>query len=77
MLVEGFRADAEGAVEVSRKATGKGPKLDPEERIALVSDDEELIATVKAEGKPVFALDDFTAAARYFCKLAGVEAPGL
>lgn len=77
VLVEGFRADAEGAVEVSRKATGKGPKLDPEERIALVSDDEELIASVKAEGKPVFALDDFTAAARYFCELAGVEVPGL
>ena len=37
VVIEGFRSEAEGAVEVSRKATGKGPKLSPEERIALIS----------------------------------------
>lgn len=74
IIVEGFRAAAEGAVELSRKATGKGPKLEPHERIALVSDDEELLASVAAEGKPTFGLEDFDAVATYFCNLAGIEA---
>ena len=73
VIVEGFRAAAEGAVELSRKATGKGPKLEPEERIALISDDEDLVASVKAEGKPTFGLEDFEQVARYFCDLAGVD----
>ena len=72
VLVEGFRAEAEGAVEVCRVANGKGPKLAPEERIALVSDDEQLIAAVRAEGKPTFALDDFAGVAVYFKQLAGL-----
>ena len=75
VIVEGFRADAEGAVELSRVANGKGPKLAPEERIALVSDNEELIAQVAAEGKPTFGLGDYAAVARYFCQLADVEVP--
>ncbi len=65
VVVEGFRSAAEGAVEVSRKATGKGPKLAAEERIALVSDDEDLRAQVAAEGKPVFDMDDFAGFARW------------
>lgn len=72
VVVEGFRAEADGAVEVCRKANSKGPKLAPEERIALVSDDEELMASVRAEGKPVFGLDDYAAVAAYFRELAGV-----
>ncbi len=72
VIVEGFRSDADGAVEVSRKETGRGPKLEPDERIALVSDDEELRASVAAEGKPVFSLDDIEGVAGYFCKLAGL-----
>lgn len=73
VIVEGFRAAAEGAVELSRKATGKGPKLSPEERIALITDDEELAASVCAEGKPVFGLEDFEDVAAYFCELAHIE----
>lgn len=76
VLVEGFHADAEGAIELSRKATGKGPKLAADERIALVSDDEELCAQVRAEGKPVFALDDFEGAARWLCDRAGIGPRG-
>ena len=74
VIVEGFRSEAEGAIELSRKATGKGPKLAPEERIALITDDEELAASVRAEGKPVFALDDHVGVARYVCELAGLDA---
>ncbi|MGI6032234.1 MAG: molybdopterin-guanine dinucleotide biosynthesis protein B [Coriobacteriales bacterium] len=73
IVVEGFRSEADGAIELSRKATGKGPKLTPEERIALITDDEELAASVRAEGKPVFGLDDYEAVARYLCELAGVD----
>ena len=73
VIVEGFRAAAEGAVELSRKATGKGPKLSPEERIALITDDEELAVSVRAEGKPVFGLEDFEDVAAYFCELAHIE----
>lgn len=78
VIVEGFRAEADGAVEVYRTAAGHpDPKLDPEERIALVTDNDELAAQVRSEGKPVFALDDFDAVARYFCELAGLEASEL
>lgn len=73
VVIEGFRSEAEGAVEVSRKATGKGPKLSPEERIALISDNEELCAGVAAQGKPVFGLEDFADVARFFCSYAGID----
>lgn len=65
VIVEGFSTAAEGAVEVSRTATGKGPKLADEERIALVSDDEELRARTSAQGKPVFDMDDFAGFAQW------------
>lgn len=73
VVIEGFRSEAEGAVEVSRKATGKGPKLSPEERIALISDNEELCVEVAAQGKPVFGLEDFADVARFFCSYAGID----
>ena len=73
VVIEGFRSEAEGAVEVSRKATGKPPKLSPEERIALISDNEELCAEVAAQGKPVFGLEDFADVARFFCSYAGID----
>ena len=73
VVIEGFRSEAEGAVEVSRKATGKCPKLSPEERIALISDNEELCAEVAAQGKPVFGLEDFADVARFFCSYAGID----
>ena len=73
VVIEGFRSEAEGAVEVSRKATGKGPKLSPEERIALISDNEELCAEVAAQGKPTFGLEDFADVARFFCSYAGID----
>ncbi len=73
VVIEGFRSEAEGAVEVSRKATGKGPKLSPEERIALISDNEKLCAEVAAQGKPVFGLEDFADVARFFCSCAGID----
>lgn len=73
VVIEGFRSEAEGAVEVSRKATGKGLKLSPEERIALISDNEELCAEVAAQGKPVFGLEDFADVARFFCSYAGID----
>ena len=73
VIVEGFRAAAEGAVEVSRVANGRGPKLEPDERIALITDNEELAEEVRAEGKPVFGLDDHEAVARYFCELCGID----
>ena len=75
VIVEGFRADAEGAVELSRLATGKGPKLAPEERIAVITDNPDLAAEVAAEGKPVFGLEDHAKVARYFCQLAGIDKP--
>lgn len=75
VIVEGFRAEADGAVEVYRMAAGHpDPKLTPEERIALVTDNDELATQVRAEGKPVFGLDDFDAVARYFVDLAGIDA---
>ena len=78
VIVEGFRSDAtEGAVELSRAATGRGPKLSPEERIAMITDNEELAAQVRAEGKPVFGLEDFREVARYFCELCGVDASNI
>lgn len=73
VVIEGFRSEAEGAVEVSRKATGKAPKLSSEERIALISDNEELCAEVAAQGKPVFGLEDFADVARFFCSYAGID----
>lgn len=74
VLVEGFRSSAEGAVELYRIGAGHpDPKLTPEERIAVITDSDELAAQVRAEGKPVFALDDFRAVARYFCELAGLQ----
>lgn len=73
VIVEGFRAEADGAVEVYRNAAGHpDPKLASEERIALVTDNDALAAQVRAEGKPVFGLDDFEAVARYFLELAGI-----
>lgn len=74
VLVEGFRSASGGAVELYRTAAGHpDPKLKPEERIALITDNESLAAQVREEGKPVFALDDFRGVARYFCKLAGLH----
>ena len=73
VVIEGFRSEAEWAFEVSLKATGKGPKLSPEERIALISDNEELCAEVAAQGKPVFGLEDFADVARFFCSYAGID----
>jgi molybdopterin-guanine dinucleotide biosynthesis protein MobB len=74
VIVEGFRAEADGAVELYRTAAGHpDPKLSPEERIALITDNDDLAAQVRAEGKPVFGLDDAEAVARYFCDLAGVR----
>ena len=74
VIVEGFRADADGAIELYRSAAGHpDPKLSPEERMALITDNDELAAQVRAEGKPVFGLGDFEAVARYFCELAGMN----
>ena len=69
IIVEGFCAQSQGAVEVSRVANGRGLKLNPDERIALITDNEEFAMQVKEEGKPVFALDDFDALAKYFAEL--------
>lgn len=74
VIVEGFRSAAEGAVEVFRTAAGHPDmKLESDERIALITDNDEYAAQVQAEGKPVFSLDDINAVARYFCELAGIE----
>lgn len=74
VIVEGFRADADGAVEVYRVGAGHpDPKLSSEERIALITDDDDLAAQVRAEGKPVFGLEDFEPVARYFRELAGLD----
>jgi molybdopterin-guanine dinucleotide biosynthesis protein MobB len=73
VIVEGFRSEAEGAVEVSRVANCRGLKLNPEERIALITDNEEFARQVAEEGKPVFALDDFDGLARYFAELCDCE----
>lgn len=70
VIVEGFRSEADGgAVEVSRVANGRGLKLSSDERLALITDNEEFAAQARAEGKPVFALDDFDALAHYFAEL--------
>ena len=71
VVIEGFCSGSDGAIEVSRVANGKGLKLKPEQRIALITDNEAFAAQIKAEGKPVFALDDFDALARYFAELCG------
>lgn len=72
VIVEGFRAEADGAVEVYRKAAGHpDPKLTSDERIALISDDEDLKKEVASEGKPVFGLEDFEDVAILFLDLAG------
>lgn len=78
VIVEGFRAEADGAIEVYRKAAGHpDPKLTSNERIALVTDDDALAAEVRAEGKPVFGLDDFQGVARFVCERAGLDASQL
>ena len=74
VIVEGFRGAAEGAVEVSRMANGRGLKLEPEERIALVTDNPEFAAQEEARGIPVFGLEDYASIACYFCELAGLSA---
>lgn len=52
VIVEGFRAEADGAIEVYRNAAGHpDPKLASEERIALVTDNVALADQVRAEGK--------------------------
>lgn len=74
VIVEGFRAEADGAIEVYRNAAGHpDPKLASEERIALVTDNVALADQMRADGKPVFGLDDFEAVARYFLELAGID----
>lgn len=74
VIVEGFRAAADGAIEVYRTEAGHpDPKLASEERIALITDDDDLAARVRAEGKPVFGLDDFELVALYFRELAGLD----
>lgn len=74
VIVEGFRAEADGAVEVYRTAAGHpDPKLAPDERLALITDNDELTAQVRSEKKPVFGLDDFDAVARYFLDLANID----
>lgn len=74
VIVEGFRAEADGAVEVYRTAAGHpDPKLAPDERLALITDNDELAAQVRSEQKPVFGLDDFDAVARYFLDLANID----
>lgn len=41
VIVEGFRAEADGAVEVYRTAAGHpDPKLAPDERLALITDND-------------------------------------
>lgn len=78
VLVEGFRAEADGAIEVYRKGAGHpDPKLSSDERIGVITDDDALAAAVRAEGKPVFALDDHEAVARFLCEHCGVEIPAL
>ena len=73
VIVEGFRAEADGAVEVYRTAAGHpDPKLASDERLALITDNDELAAQVRSEQKPVFGLDDFDAVARYFLDLANI-----
>lgn len=73
VIVEGFRAEADGAVEVYRVGAGHpDPKLRPEERIALITDSDELAAQVEGEGKPVFGLEDHEDVARYFLDLADI-----
>lgn len=74
VLVEGFRAEADGAIEVYRTAAGHpDPKLSSEERIAVITDNDALANEVRAEGKPVFGLEDFNPVARFICELCGVE----
>lgn len=74
VIVEGFRSEAEGAVELYRVGAGHpDPKLAPEERIALITDDEQLAECVRSEGKPVFGLEDHNDVARYFCELASID----
>ena len=78
VLVEGFRSSAEGAVELYRTAAGHpDPKLAPDERIAVITDNEKLAEEVRFEGKPVFGLEDFHEVARYYCELAGLQVAGL
>lgn len=73
VVVEGFRAEADGAVEVSRCALGKQLKLEPKERIALVTDNAEYAEQVRAEGKPVFGLEDYEGIAAFFRELASLD----
>lgn len=73
VLVEGFKAEADGAIEVYRTDAGHpDPKLAADERIAVITDNAALAAEVESEGKPVFGLDDFEKVARFVCKLCGV-----
>lgn len=78
VLVEGFKAEADGAIEVYRTAAGHpDPKLSPDERIAVITDNDELATEVRAEGKPVFGLDDFEPVARFVCDRCGIDPAAL
>ena len=68
VLVEGFYVSAQGAIEVSRKANEKSAKLSVKERIALVTDTEELAEEMRASNKPVFALDDYEGFTSWLCE---------
>lgn len=73
VLVEGFKAEADGALEVFRTDAGRpDPKLSPEERIGVITDNAKLAEEVRAEGKPVFGLDDFEEVARFLCDRCGL-----
>ncbi len=73
VIAEGFREEADGAIELFREAAGHDtPKLAPEERIAAITDSEALAAEVRAEGKPVFGLTGFEGVADFILRKAGL-----
>ncbi len=73
VIVEGFHASAQGAVEVSRVANGKPAKLSPEERIALITDNEDLAKEMREYNKPVFDLEDYLGFADWLCEFLHVK----
>ncbi len=69
ILVEGYKQEDIPRIGICRKATGKGLHHDPSQYVAVVTDDEDIIA---ATDRPCFALDDVKGLVQFIRETAGV-----
>ena len=73
VIVEGFHTSAQGAIEVSRVANEKPAKLSVDERIALVTDNQDLAKEMGEHHKPSFGLEDYVGFAKWLCEFLHIK----